>query len=566
MKQNLLERLLARQRKLMGELDAPPTPIVERSALAPAQRPPLATESQDLAQAERVLAEGQHAVASSLLKAHADRAGLPRTYLILAQLSTLEGHFDEAEAFLKRAERLDPNDQTVWAACADLYRHTRRFDQEFPYRRRLAYTTQDVPVGRYSALMQALIAAAPKFKGPAASEIELLAQRIMGSPEATPQAKVEAAEAIFNTRAPVDAAISLLVKSDPPGVEEQDVLAQWSYLSPWCTAHHVEMRRLNDEGVSGRRPTLVTLNNVCIHPKLQWTPILDSGRTIINGMASTPWPKRRDDPSSPLMMSGLAGVLLRLPKHPEQVNREALLIGSSGDFYRDAVEHLGALAIAEALNVSPGLPLVLARNAPAHLQEMLSLLGYGDVDRIEVDPSRLTRFDSLLVTTRLSAGIQSVDPLLPRWYRRKLAACTGVGGTRRRLFLAPSRSLQLDGQVAQWLEAHGFAILDPDGWTTQETITQFSSAAVVISPMHASLTLTMLMPEGSSVLALVHPQHLQSTPVLPFQALCGAAKLRFSALACVPSADVAGADGPLQISSEALAKALEQVFDHGEPA
>ncbi len=313
MKQNLLERLLARQRKLMGELDAPPTPIVDRSAQVHTQLQPLASEAEDLAKAERALAEGQHADAGALLGAHAERAGLPRTYIILAQHAAHEGRFDEAEAFLKRAERLDPNDQSVWAACADLYRFTRRFDQEFPYRRRLAYTTQDVPVGRYSALMQALIAAAPKFKGPAATEIELLANKILGSEGASPKFMVEAAEAIFNTSASIDKAAAALARIDPPPqIGERDVIARWSYFAPWCAANNVKLQRLNGEGVTGRRPTLATLCEVLIHSKLQWAPVLEAGRTIINGMASTPWPKRRDDSNSPLVMTGLAGVMLRI--------------------------------------------------------------------------------------------------------------------------------------------------------------------------------------------------------------------------------------------------------------
>lgn len=118
------------------------------------------------------------------------------------------------------------------------------------------------------------------------------------------------------------------------------------------------------------------------------------------------------------------------------------------------------------------------------------------------------RFKHLFVPTRLAIGDRSIDPLLPRWYRARLAPNAAATPTRK-LYLclgaqgdAGATQNRREAEIARALAPLGYEAVYPEALGMRERIDLFADASHVIAPRCAALTDMVFMKPGAT-LALV---------------------------------------------------------------
>ena len=117
--QRVLDRLMARQQRLMQQLDTPaPATVVEGVRPRPSVEA-LALESQALDGALANLAVGQIGAARELLEPFRNNATLVRTFTTLSGILSAHGDFEAAVELLKRADAMHPSEPKVWRLLAD---------------------------------------------------------------------------------------------------------------------------------------------------------------------------------------------------------------------------------------------------------------------------------------------------------------------------------------------------------------------------------------------------------------------------------------------------------------
>lgn len=255
---------------------------------------------------------------------------------------------------------------------------------------------------------------------------------------------------------------------------------------------------------------MADLTDVLVEPRMRWMPLVSSGSIAFPQLASRRLLTRAEDPASPLLMNTPTRALVRqqvdLPVQPGP----ALLVGGSGSYSEDLLMYCGTLAIAEALGVPPGtMPLVVNAALAPHQTELLDLLGYPQRVLLPVVADRPAKFSKLSVVSRPIA-VDWVDPLLPTWYRRRLAPNASLDKATRRVFVLPSddadRRLSNANEAAAALRSIGFMTFDPSRSTVREQIEIFSQAREVVVAAGAALANLVFTPVGARVVVLQDQQ------------------------------------------------------------
>jgi capsular polysaccharide biosynthesis protein len=172
--------------------------------------------------------------------------------------------------------------------------------------------------------------------------------------------------------------------------------------------------------------------------------------------------------------------------------------------------YCGTLAIAETLGVAPGtMPLVVNACLAPHQAELLGLLGYPQDMLLALAADRPAKFSKLSVVSR-PVAVDWVDPLLPTWYRRRLAPNASLDQATRRVLVLPSdnaeRHLSNAEEAAAALQAIGFMTFDPSRSTVREQIEIFSQAREVVVVAGAGLANLVFTPVGARVVVLQDQQ------------------------------------------------------------
>lgn len=539
---------MARQQRLMESLGPEPSTSPRRAPTpglsAEEKQARLATEQKALEAAFESLAEGRLDAARNLLEPLADAAQDTRTLTTLSRIYSSQGRSDLALDHLQRAEAIDPADPKVIHFMAELLWQLGRRVEELHYRRRAAFTTTDAPAAAFVRLISAVVKAAPLNRPPPLAEIRLALDRVKAASDLAPELRIEAAQSVFGIPSLTEDAISIYTQAEPPLASEHDVVASRYTLQEWCSEHSAPLHRISEFGMAGRRPMLAELKNAIVVPAFQWLPLLDDGRAVLSQVAASRMRLRSDDPQSPLLMSGKRQALLRLPKNMPQIEEPVLLLGGGGGYYQDLVEYTSALAISETLNLGTDLKILVNANLAPHQLELFDVLGVSQSRLVKWEPARPVRVAQLWMPTRLTAGGNWFDPLLPHWYRQKMVGLLAGAPPSRKLYLSRSASTQRrvenEAEVISALQPLGFECIRPETMSLRAQVALFSQASHIVGPSGGAMTNMLFAPAGTRVTILLSRQLIEGGSDVSFDALAQACAHEASIEPCDPSRLVPG--------------------------
>lgn len=565
---NILDTLMARQHRLMESLieaDQVPKPVSSQPEAPSQQR--IDEEQAALTQALGYLELGDMSAAREVLLPFGDAAVYVQTLITFARVLSTEGFFDRALELLERAERLDPGDTKVWWHLAELFATKRRATDEVRYRRKLAFVAPGPPAQAFIDLVRATLRANRKTVSLAAGEVRLAMKKLAALGTATTETNIGMAEAVFAFDVLAKDARALYRTARPSEIGEVDVTARWFRFWDWCNHVGATVTRLTDEGVPAHRPMIAELHDVIVSPRLQWVPLVDEGRAILRGFAIQRIQLRSEDALTPLLMSGAKLAELRLPSNIPVIDRPALLLGGTPQYYHHTIEFLSALAVAEKTGIGVDLPLVVNDDLAPFQLEQLELLGYPESRLIRVRADQPTRFRRLTVPSRLVQGGRWIDPILARWYRERLGAPLSSNHLRsRRLYLSRQgterRRVVNEEEVTALLLRHGYSAVAPEQLSVREQIDLFAGASHIVAATGAALTNMVFAPAGARIVALYNRHLVQGGGDIYFDALATACGHRFLKIECAPGRVLTGQrviDADLIVDLNELSAALDSV-------
>lgn len=568
----LLDKLMARQQRLMDELTRDERgSAVSSGTPEPVTPERLAAEADAIARAFQALDAGDLAGARAALQPFAEDAARVETLGTLARIASAEGHVTEALELLRRAERMSPSDVGVWQLLADTLKLVKRYEEEVQYRRKLAFADGSVPASAAVDWVRSLLRASEQRKLPL-NEIRLATRRLEAADDVTPALRLCMAETLYACGgALIDDARAIYDKAAALPAGQRAASAEWVRMTDWCLAQGMPLTRLTDEGIPAHRPSIVELSDVDIYPALQWLPVLADGTALFEGQAPLRLKLRSEDAATPLVMSNGATAELRLNAQLPVVDTPALLIGGLPRYYHHTVEFLSGLAIAEATGIGADLPLVVNEDLAPFQIEQLALLGYSEQRLIRVPADRPTRFERLVVTSRLVQGGRWIDPMVPRWYRQRLVKPVATLG--RRLYL--TRRSTHRGRVADEaalidaLATRGFEVVEPECLSVREQVDLFAQASHIVGPGGAALTNMLFAAPGAAVLVLANRHLLQGSGDTYYEALAIACGHRSASISCAPAAVQSGqrvVDADLAVDVSAVLAALDALEERPGPA
>lgn len=501
----ILDRLLARQRKLLEDLD-------ERPATNPRPKPCVAADPEGervaLDLSEQLLTRGELAEAEATLSPFRDRAVHVRTLTNLAKIYTQTHRVDQAIDLLHRAESIAGFDEKVWNILARLYASKGNTRQEIVYRRRLAFASTRPNAQAYVDLLRLLIRTSSPAKGVLSNEVRRIVAAFDSIQDPAPEETISFARAIYPLTTMRERAVALYRSVDPCPDAKLETRANWWTLSAWCEAREQKLRRLESGGVAGHRPSVAEIHDVVVHPAFHWIPILDQGRAVVLGMHFGARVTCSTDPAAPLLLDASDAVELRLPRELRQVREPAVLIGSSDNYYIHLLEQLGTLAIADALGVDKTLPVVVGRCDAAAQAALFDVLGIHQSQRLTLENDAPVRFEHLFVVTRPIVPGERVDSLLAPWCRSRLDP--NLRDTSRQngkaIFLRldgdGGRAIDNDAELQAALEGRNVEILSPAALGLVALLEAIRRAATVIGVTSAPLVNTVFAEPGLRIIEL----------------------------------------------------------------
>jgi tetratricopeptide (TPR) repeat protein len=532
----LLDRLMARQAKLMADLHPVPTRQGMGSAShrakptvgAEERAARLKAEDQALTSAIEPLARGALDEAAALLEPHMDRAQDTRTLTTMSRIRSQQGDFDEALRLLQSADALDPSDPKVAYFMGELLQSAGRYQEEIYYRRRAAFSRADAGAAAFVKLIGAIVRAAGPGKPPPTGEIRAALKGLGGTADLTPQLRFEVAQQLYRVRGMAPQALTWLEDALPCPADQRQVEPRWHTMASWCASAHTPMHVLGDAGDPGRRPWVAELRDALMHPGMRGTPILDDGRALVYGFEDHNLRKRLEE-ASPLLLDKRTRAVLRLPRETLTIDEPALYIGGVGDDALDLLQHCGSLAVVEALGLCTDMPLVVNEPVAPRLRQLLSLLGLDRRRWITVASDRAVLFKHLWLPGRLLMRGRWVDPLLPQWYRRRLvdAAPALRGGPGRKLFVADASArgrVADEDDLKRALAPLGFERIDPAGLGLRDVMEAFAAARELVLPYGGAMANLAFSAPGTRVVVLGDKRTVETAQALDYVLLGKAAQ------------------------------------------
>lgn len=563
----ILDRLMARQQRLLASLDSPSQ---RARRLSPEQvQAQRATDAEAVEAAFERLADGRLDDAAALLQPLSEDAQDPRVLTTLARIRMLQGQFDAAHEALARAERLDPSDPKVAHFTAELLRAQGRFVEEVQFRRRIVFATPEPMAAACLNLLTALVKASAGHRRPALSEARLVLDKLRAAPDASRDHRLQAARTVFGLPGFEKDALGQYAADDPARADERDVVTRWTTLREWCHEREIRLHRIAEFGETGKRPLMAQLREALLLPGFQWLPLVDDERVAFQGLTASRLLTRHEDPLSPLLMAGTNKAVFRLPASVPRIEGPVIVLGGNGSYYHDLVEYVGALAVPETLGLGAEARLLVPSPLPKHLKELFALLDIDEQRLLPWDPSQPVGVDQLWLPSRLAAGGRWFDPLLPHWYRRRLAAHMDRTGPRRRLYLSragtSSRRVQNEDALLAALEPLGFEPVRPETLSVRDQVSLFSQACCIVGASGAALTNVLFAPPGAEVIVLQNQHLLEGGGDLKFDALAAACGHTATTIGCVPVRVGPGEraiDADLTVDCDALLSILHK---HSRP-
>lgn len=562
----ILDRLLARQQRLLNALAEPPAAPHPAAAPASSRSDPerVIKERAAVEAALAALSIGDIRGAGEQLRPLARGAVYVPTLTYLAGIASVEGRLDESLALLEQAETLDQTDATVWRLLAEAYAAGRRFDREAQYRRKLVFAQTAPSAETLVPWVRAIVKSTPAGKKLPLNEIRLALDKLASVEDDDQATRTQMAEVLYAAGL-ADDARQLYAKATPLPDGYVDTTAQWLRMIDRCQSAGVMIHTVANAGVPGHRPMIAELHDVTIHPGLQWIPVLDAGQTVLQGHVMQRLKMRRDDPGSPLLLNSDRTALLRLPRDMPTIDAPALLIGGVPAYYHHTVEFLSALAIAERTGVGADLPLVVNDDLADFQLEQFELLGIQPSRLIRIAGDAPVRFRKLHVPSRLVRGGRWLDPLISGWYRERFGLLdASAPPPSRRLYLSRTgttrRRVANDEDVIKAVVSRGFEIVQPETMSVQEQVALFAQASDIAGPTGAAFTNMLFSPPGARVLVLYNQHLVEGGGDLYFDAMAASCGHHFASQSCLPATVRSGErviDADLQVDVDALLAALD---------
>jgi capsular polysaccharide biosynthesis protein len=514
----LLDRLMARQARLMSSLDKPAAATASRvrqasrlATLGPPHDP--AAEVAASTTARSLLEIGDLSGARAALEPFIPTGRDVESFIVLARICTEQGDFQTALTALERAEALDPADRRVWQLVAKLLSTQRRHREALVYLRRLALVDAAAPAVAYVEWLRGLHRArdgstsAPRVARAARVELQGVLERFKTAPGMTDAIRLQFSGLYYLLSDGSKDAIEIYNAATPCPATHHDVTAKLVSLDVWCAQRGLPMRRSDRLEAMQSGCALYTLGRAQIHPALGWVPILEEGRILaVGGEALQAKHFRATRAASPLMLFRGSRAELRLPTNPVVEEAPAILAGGSASYYDTLVNDLSGLAIAEGTGLAMDLPLVVPAGMAPFQRELLRLLGYATNRLIELSEDQPTLFHTLHVPARLARASRWVSPLVGDWYRKRLAGANSTGA--RRLFLMPGSDVSIANadEVVNLFASMDFERVDASALTVGEQIELFSKASHVVGLTSEAMTNLVFCPRGTKVFEL-RPMH-----------------------------------------------------------
>lgn len=541
---------------------------LERSAKTDVAPPasPETDEALAIHAAGEQIKRGSLDAAVALLTPWLDCSEFPDTFTLLARALVSAGKLAEAKAVVLQAEKRFPDDSRVWKALAVLYRTLMQPALEIDYRRKLVYLRPDPPLSAYARLAEACSAVYRQDASTGLGDLRFIAKKVGAMPlgdEAANRERLALVQSLYQVPDLEDEAYRQYLAVSPAPPDIRDVSVGWVRLSDWCEHAGVPLARSTELGRVGHRPMLAELSRVAVLPSFQWMPVLDESGAAISGFHMRRLVFRAGDASSPLLMHRAPGrAVLRLPRELPVLPGPALLLGGMPQYYHQTIEHLGTLAIAETMGVPADVQLVVNHDLAPFQLEQFALLGIGEDRLIRVKPDAPVRFERLWVASRPVMGGRWVDPLMPAWYRRRLALPPGPG--RRKLYLSRAgttrRRVVNETAVMDLLTARGFEVVQPETLGVREQARLFAEASHIVAPTGAALTNMIFAAPGARVVAIYHRAFAAIDVDRYFDALaeaCGHGFQWVEATAVAAHESGRTIDADIEVNLDELAAALD---------
>jgi tetratricopeptide (TPR) repeat protein len=500
----LLDRLMARQSRLMAKLDQPA--VAPTRPLSPQERESLREgETAALAAMIEPLSRGAHSEAAALLAPFANTAQEPLTLTTLARLRTYAGDLEGALQLLARAEAIAPSDAKVLYFMAETLQHAGRHHDAIYYWRRLAFTHAEPSAAACAKLIEAIVAAAPIGKSPPLGELRMALKKLREATDLDDSARRVAAWSLYRVRALAVEALQLLEEVAPCPPDQVQIEPRLATMAQWCEGSGATLHILASAGEPGRRPSVARLTGAIVHPALGGAPITSDGNTLIAGFKSSPLKTSPSASSGPILLDRGVRVVLRLPRALPSVDEECAYIGGSGRIESDLLECLGSAAVMDSLRVGSGLPLVVTKDAAPQMAQLLSVVGMADRQLITVDPHQPTRFRDVWLPSRLAEIGRWIDPLLVQWLRQRSEISPAVARSRR-LFLVDAHStlrIANQDQLVERLAEQGYEAVRLQSLTVAEMVHLFSTAQAIAGSYGPAMAYLPFAAPATRVLLLV---------------------------------------------------------------
>jgi tetratricopeptide (TPR) repeat protein len=504
MVQRLLSKLLERQNKLMGRLQAPDGKPATQRASAPTDLPrrqapaePPEVEQRAVEAAMALLHQGAIEQARAALQPFDDTAEGSATLVLLGRIALSEGDAERALAYAARAEALDSLNPSVAKLMADVHRILGNVSDEMRYRRIRVFAQSEPKAADVVELVNALFSGGRTPTKAASKELWLAWAQLDRTKDVTDEHRIALAEKAFKLRHTDREARSAYAKIKPPGAQEIDVSANWVRLVTHTMDLGLAVLRDVDAGTPSRRPTMAELTEVYVDPLFDWIPIVEGGRVVLSDSMGRSPRLRSVDPASPLLLSTASKAFLRLRTDALRIDEPALVLGGSHDGFVHAVEHLGVLAVAEHLGLDPALKLAVNADLSAAQLARYAALGVGEGRLLRVPLGRPVVFTKAVIASKPMVGHAWIDPLLPAWFRSRFRG-DGPRGTSARLLLLPDEAAST--AVDDLLLARGFDRLDPRRVPFAELLGLLRNARCIAGHDAAALAGALHAQHGSQVL------------------------------------------------------------------
>lgn len=496
--------------------------------------PSVTDEAAAIAAAGELLGIGRIADVPAVLEPWLETAEFPDTYTLLARALVSAGRLNAAEDVLRRADTRFPEDPRVWKALAVLFRTLLKPQDELAYRRKLVYLQPAPPLAAYVRLAEASAAVLRKDPKAGQGDLRYIARKVASLPKSDGtdrEERLALAQCLFQVPELQADAYAHYVAASPTPDDRRDLSVGWLRLHEWCEHVKTPVTRAVELGRPGYRPMLAELEQVAVLPAFQWMPVLDNSGVALSGFHMRRLVFHVSDSVSPLLMHRAPEQsVLRMPRDLPVLPGPALLLGGMAQYYHQTVEHLGTLAIAEALGVPADIPLVVNDDLGPFQLEQFALLGIEERRLVRVRPDSPVRFERLWVASRPVMGGRWVDPLMPAWYRKRLGLSSQAG--RRKLYLSRGRTDRRrvinEPDVIAMLAEQGFELVQPELLSVRDQVALFAEASHIVAPTGAALTNMIFAPPGARVVAIYNRAFAAVDVDLYFDALAEACGHAFS--------------------------------------